>query len=677
MYKKFKGGTSIKIQEDDLQVEVNIPPVGYGYKEGTNELVKTDVLQRSNIKEDQYWERPPAPQDYGMKRAKERMKQEQDADYFDPELQEYAQQEWHRRLHGVWFMNNGKPIYLTGLNYFYLTHWQIDIGHPRFRWIDTEYFYFVAYCMEDPNCYGFTEVTRRRQGKTFRAGCWLAERITRKRSANGGIQSKTLEDAKKEVFLKAVVYPFKKLPDFFKPVYNTDKGDTPSSSLEFRKPSRRGKFKYVYQEGEELESEVDYRNSGEKAYDGRKLIAYVCDEAAKAKDVAIWERHMTNKFCLEEDGVPVGKAIYTTTVEEMESGGAEFKILWENSDQTKKTLGQTVSGLYRYFCPAYRTAYRGVKEDKYGYLDEEKVKEIHIQIRKSYESSPRTLASYVRKNPFTWKEAFRVDGDKCLYNSEVLNNRLSSLTWMKRMPYVRGNFIWEDPDEKTKVKFVKDNQSGRFYLTTELDETRANKVKRAGNYWLPQNTTDFVAGIDPYDHDVVKDEKRASKGSGHVYWKYSALDDIRSENFICRYNSRPPKPSIFYEDMVKMCHYFGCKMLFENNKPGIKKHFIDRGYSEFFVRDEKGNIGIAGSQKAHMEIAEVTEEFIEDNGNRVMFPELLEDWLEFDINNTQKFDDAMSSGYALIAAKQMQRRMKKISEVKAKPKDLVRTYSLR
>jgi hypothetical protein len=60
--------------------------------------------------------------------------------------------------------------------------------------------------------------------------------------------------------------------------------------------------------------------------------------------------------------------------------------------------------------------------------------------------------------------------------------------------------------------------------------------------------------------------------------------------------------------------------------------------------------GISASTKTHQEIAEQTEAHIEENIEKVIFKNLLKDWLEFNINKTTKFDAAMASGYTLILA---------------------------
>jgi len=53
-------------------------------------------------------------------------------------------------------------------------------------------------------------------------------------------------------------------------------------------------------------------------------------------------------------------------------------------------------------------------------------------------------------------------------------------------------------------------------------------------------------------------------------------------------------------------------------------------------------------------ICDYTESYIEKSCNKVYFKELLGDksgWLGFEVENTQKYDDAMAAGFAFIASK--------------------------
>ena len=645
MYRKHKRNREIELNG----LKINIPPNGVVFNIMTNAWEERDILSRSAKPAYQYWERPQPPADYETKRKKEMLVQKTNPEYYNPELQAYKNQEWDRRLNGLWFYNNGRGTYLTGLHYFYLTHWKLDIGYPEFRITDLHFFYFLEYCMQDPNCMGMIEVTKRRQGKTMRAGAFLFELTSRSKNKNAGIQSKTHDDAKDNVFAKGVIMPFKYLPDFFIPIYDTEKGMTPKGELRFFKTNKRGANDDIFTEKVELESMITFKSSDKFAYDGMKLHRYLADEAGKTKNVDVYERHQVVQFCLQQEETIIGKALYTTTVEEMEDGGESFKALWQASDQTKKnTNGRTKSGLYQYFMPAYKTLFY----DKYGIPDEEKAKEFYMGERNALMDDNRALASFIRKNPFTIEEAFFSEAESCIYDALALNRQKESITWIdKKELYLQGDFVWEKAERDTRVLFV-EKANGKFKVHSKAnihDHTFYNQVEDYGTKKVPKATKKYAIAVDPFDHSITTSNER-SDGAGYAYRRYDAIDDL-SETFLVQYINRPDKAEIFYEDMIKLAHFFGCEVLSEDNKVGLIKYFEYRGYERFLTKMPNANkFGISATVKTHQQIAEETESYITDNLKKVIFTELLDDWLHFNINKTTKFDAAMAAGYTLIAA---------------------------
>lgn len=645
MYRKHKRNREIELNG----LKINIPPNGVVFNIMTNAWEERDILSRSAKPAYQYWERPQPPADYETKRKKEMLVQKTNPEYYNPELQAYRNQEWDRRLNGLWFYNNGRGTYLTGLHYFYLTHWKLDIGYPEFRITDLHFFYFLEYCMQDPNCMGMIEVTKRRQGKTMRAGAFLFELTSRSKNKNAGIQSKTHDDAKDNVFAKGVIMPFKYLPDFFIPIYDTEKGMTPKGELRFFKTNKRGANDDIFTEKVELESMITFKSSDKFAYDGMKLHRYLADEAGKTKNVDVYERHQVVQFCLQQEETIIGKALYTTTVEEMEDGGESFKALWQASDQTKKnTNGRTKSGLYQYFMPAYKTLFY----DKYGIPDEEKAKEFYMGERNALMDDNRALASFIRKNPFTIEEAFFSEAESCIYDALALNRQKESITWIdKKELYLQGDFVWEKAERDTRVLFV-EKANGKFKVHAKAnihDHTFYNQVEDYGSKKVPKANKKYSIAVDPFDHSITTSNER-SDGAGYAYRRYDATDEL-SETFLVQYINRPDKAEIFYEDMIKLAHFFGCEVLSEDNKVGLIKYFEYRGYERFLTKMPNANkFGISATVKTHQQIAEETESYITDNLKKVIFTELLDDWLHFNINKTTKFDAAMAAGYTLIAA---------------------------
>lgn len=650
-------GKKVVVGEDDYEITITLPPEGHVWNYKTKEFDKTDIISRSSIPAEQYWQPPSRPKDWYIKRKKEKAMQKIDAEFIDPELEAYREREWHRRLFGAWFLNNGVPTYITGTHYFFLTHWTLDVGLPEYRHMDYEFFHAWDFCVQSGDCAGLIILTKRRQGKTAKSGAIMYDRTSRVRKVQGGIQSKTWEDAKDIVFFNGIVQPFVHMIDFFVPTFDKGRDFPPKDKLRFFKKGERGEEIDFEQMAamDHLESWISIRNSQEKAYDGSKLYTYIGDEVAKTDGVDVEKRHsIIRKTLLGQDGYSIiGKALYTTTVEEMNANSVTFRNLWDNSCQAELTKnGRTKSWLYRFFVPAYKTLFI----DKYGFADQDRAKEFLMNERDALRDNPHMLASEIRQNPWTWRESFRPDGDTCLYNPQIIANRLEYLTWRKGI-VKRGSLEWVDQDNKKEVKFV-ENPNGRFYVAHE--PTNPNNVR-----WprtdtpIPQNQLRYVIGIDPFDHDRTK-SGAFSNGAAAVYKRHDSMDE-GGNNFVCIYIGRPAHTYIFYEDMVKLCHWYGCQMLFEDQKPAIKRYFeMDRPYGAFMVRNEKGEVGISASTKTHLDIVEETGIFIQDHGDRTLFHQLLTDWSGFDINDTEKFDIGMASGYALIANSRMRRGLDKL-----------------
>lgn len=187
MFSPIEEGTKINIQGLDCW----LPQLGMVFNKINGKYEKRKIYSRSLKKEEQYWQRTPLPDDWNKRRLEEKRRQQTDPEFYDQELERFRQQEWDRRLNGMWFMRNGAPEYITGDHYYYLNWFQIDTGYPDFRMCDRDYFYFWEYCVEDPNSIGMVEVTGRRSGKSFRAGSIILGYLSRTKNTNGGIQSKT------------------------------------------------------------------------------------------------------------------------------------------------------------------------------------------------------------------------------------------------------------------------------------------------------------------------------------------------------------------------------------------------------------------------------------------------------------------------------------------------------
>lgn len=630
--------------------ECQLPPVGYGKNRLTGELEYIGVIKKSIKPEKQMWQRIELPHDWDKKRKAEIRQQAIDPEYFDLELEKIRELHWRYRLCGVWFMINGKETYITGSYYMYLNWCPIDIGYPYYRDTDRRFYYVWEFCVEDPRCAGLVDIERRRMGKTYKSGSILLDRASLNKNHHGGIQSKTSTDAK-QVFLKTVVTFFKKYSDFFRPVYDKSKGMTPTSELRFFQTSKKGRNAEAILDGDELESWIDYGSSEPFHYDGSKLNTYVMDEFGKTMECNVWDRWNVVRFCIDQDGQWVGKALLTTTIEEMENGGENGKRIWDSSDPLERNEnGRTKSGLYRFFLPAYETTFF----DQYGMPDVERAKAHYLNERAGLISDPRALSSMIRKNPFDIHEAFRIDGDRCLYDAMKLNLQLDSLSYKQNLT-TRGNFVWENGEAFTKVKFEKAH-NGRWEVCWLFDNhDDANKVVARNGRYYPNNNAGFTIGCDPFKYDAVKDARR-SDCAAFAFKKFNPLErnSYYNDAFVCYYRYRAVTTALQYEDLLKMAWYYGCQILFERNVDNWRDFYRTKNCEGFLMKlpgEDDYGIYTDGAKQTHQLLADYTEAYINENIEKVYFKKLLEEWLLFDIGKTTAYDTAMAAGFALIAAR--------------------------
>jgi hypothetical protein len=665
MYNQIENGTQIEIQG----LTCNLPPEGYIFNRATKKLEYRGVSTRSKEKEQQYWERIPLPNWYKEVIKKEddydKKRKEDDPAFYDEKLEEYKAQEWDRRLNGHWFYNNGVATYLTGMHYMYLQWFQIDIGYPRFRQPDLEYFYFLQYVIEDPECMGMLEITKRRFGKTFRGGLFLYEYTTRTRMTNAGIQSKTGADAKK-VFAKAVISPFKKLPRFFRPEYDMSLGITPKSEIRFQQTNVRGKKAEDNIDKEELGSMIDFQSADTIAYDGQKLHRYFSDEWAKTTEVNIYDRHEVVRYCLlDDEGRIIGKALYSSTVEQLETerNGIQeaAKNLWDDSDQTNRQAnGRTPSGLYRYFM----TASRAKNFDLYGFPDTEKTTKEILADRESVKHNIRSLVKRIKKEPLTIEEAFSIDTDDCIFNSQKINEQIAYLRQNQVSRFRYLNFYRDLDTQKVKWRDVDPNKTELYWKTLILPPAgEDNKFKMQNGVRYPTRATTGIIGVDGYSN-TQGGKEYGSKLSGWYFIKYDITDPENTGTFGGHIYGRPNEKEDMYNQILLCAEYMSFPVYFEFVSDDYYSYFKNRGRVNYLGRFPKNTIdptrlktgkvdrhfGFPTTEFALTKQNDAMITFIEHHSEKIYYEELLEDLLKFRPYKRTPSDRTVSAMITLVSS---------------------------
>ena len=603
---------------------------------------------------------------------------------FKEKWYDYIDKEFTRREEGFWFINKGKPTYITGTNYMYLQWSKIDVGQPDFRESNRLFYIFWEACKADKRSYGMCYLKNRRSGFSFMSSAESVNLATISTDSRFGILSKSGPDAKK-MFTDKVVPISVNYPFFFKPIQ--DGMDRPKTELAYRVPAskftrRKLDSNEKLQEITGLDTTIDWKNTGDNSYDGEKLKLLVHDESGKwEKPTNILNNWRVTRTCLRLGSRVIGKCMMGSTSNALDKGGGNFKKLYNDSDVTQRNAnGQTRSGLYSLFIPmewnyegyidsygfpVFNTPKEGV-EDPHGTKITQGVIEYWDNEVEGLKSDQDGFNEFYRQFPRTTKHAFRDESKQSLFNLTKIYEQIDFNEDLKNsIKVTKGSFQWENAKQDTKVIFVP-NKDGRFLVTWVPPAHLQNKryIKNGTNY--PGNEHCGAFGCDPYDISGTVDG-RGSNGSLHGLTKFS-MEDVPPNMFFLEYIARPQTAEIFFEDVLMACVFYGMPILAENNKPRLLYYFKRRGYRGYSINrpDRKYNKlsvterelgGIPNSsediKQAH---AAAIETYINDFVGRketghgdTYFQRTLEDWARFNINNRTKHDASISSGLALMA----------------------------
>ena len=645
-------------------------------------------LQRSASKSEQYWQRMEYPKP--LEKINSIFQWNQMPSIFKDKWIDYIEQQFDYREQGFWFMNNGKPTYITGSHYMYMQWAKIDIGYPDFREANRLYWLFWEACKADDRCYGLTYLKIRRSGFSFMASSECINIGTLAKDSRIGILSKTGPDAKK-MFTDKVVPINSSLPFFFKPIM--DGMDKPKTELAFRIPATKITKKNMYDTEEEelsgLDTSIDWKNTDDNSYDGEKLVFLAHDESGKwLRPNSIKENWRVTKTCLRLGSKIIGKCMMGSTSNALSKGGQNYKDIFYDSNVLKRNKnGQTKTGLYKLFIPMEWNMEGFI--DRYGMPVLETPKEKIIGIDgalikqgaieywenevESLKSDPDALNEFYRQFPRTESHAFRDESKTSIFNLTKIYQQIDyNDSLIKEHHTTRGSFHWKNGIQDSEVVFSPDIR-GRFLVGWIPNKNQQNKVIIKNGIKYPGNEHIGSFGCDSYDISGTVGG-RGSNGSLHGLTKFN-MDDAPSNTFFLEYIARPQTAEIFFEEVLMSCVFYGMPILAENNKPRLLYHFKNRGYRGFCMnrpdkhfnklsKTEKELGGIPNSSEdVKQSHAAAIESYIEkyvgidldgtyrdsDDMGDMLFTRTLEDWAKFDINNRTDFDASISSGLAIMA----------------------------
>lgn len=693
-----KGSRGEIVELDGLRVQLPHPPRD-----------KSKILFSDLPKKEQYWRREELPRGLSP----------DNSDVYA----EYIMEQFRRRREGVWFMNNGTPVWLTPRHWMQLQWGKMfdDAIYPSFRYAQLLLFYHKEACYIDDMCMGQIFLKSRQTGYTYGMMSDSVELVTRSIGSRTGLTSMTDDDAR--MAFNKLSYTFQEWPFFFQPIIK-GKVDSPIN-LNFGKPSDSSKETKKRRDTSTdgyLNSMTNFESTKVKAYDGQHLKLYIGDESAKWDRASYIEHLNTLLPTTFRGGRVVGKVFLGSTMGKLENGGEDFKTLYLNSKVAERQeSGYTATKLYSYFMPAH-TNYEDCI-DIYGKCWEQTppkgtlnflgkpIKKGSVQmIKEQYADAKKqgdvALNAAYRAFPMTEAHAMRDEAESCVFNLTKLtdqwdHNNEDGLDVSKR--YTRGNFKWENDVRFSKVIFVP-QERGRFkiaWMPNASDDTLSlsNNVKKIRNLYVPMNDYGCI-GVDCFG-SYVQGKNRASKGAAHALSKPNSYG-VPPHRFLFEYVDRPATQDVFNEDILMASWFYGLPILAENNRRDFVRYLHSNLCRPFSMnRVDKTDLSgddlvLGGQPMTGQDVLDAHENgirtYIERHVGYATAPEgvkyrregemgtmpfnvTVHDWMKFNPQKRTAFDATISSGLAIMGCNRDKYRPKEKERDPKENRMILRTYN--
>lgn len=489
---------------------------------------------------------------------------------------------------GMWQMIDGEPIWISGGYYFLLQHIYLTNANTYafFRFTQRDYYYWLEACYADQRSYGSLMLKSRRIFFSTVGGAELIRDAIQTNNALYPILSKEKTDAR-ELFKDYISDAVAKLP-----IHLTPKIDEKTKGLDF--------IRFFDRENDRgRNSRIKVYPNTINAYDGRRVKISLNDELGKFKktDVNIWWRGY-HKRCHEVGANIVGKCIAGGTAGTLSEGGQAYETFYKESKiNTRGENGRTSTGLYAIFIPAdfglaqfydefgytiYYTPKQPVRNEKgewvtigsFDFLNmEERACKSDFFLMLQKINMPRN-----EDDAFMNYEEMMFDKGRIQANINFINEKAKTPEFLNRVQ--KYDLIWKDGIPDTEVIHVP-SPNGRFLFSWIPPKEYRNKYIVRNGHKKPVNEFMGSLGADTYDVRKVT-YGNGSKGAVVGITK-PVGEGFPTSTIFMAYLYRPEKEDIFYDDVIKVCRFLSMPILPENNKKGLIKKMVERGYRGYLL----------------------------------------------------------------------------------------------
>lgn len=483
-------------------------------------------------------------------------------------------QERDRRRNGIWFMNFGEAVYLTGSHYFMLQWCKMyavnaNLNFKSFKTIfglnDTSFddfnsmyadygrymefqrdiFYLLDLVDNNDECAGLFLTKAKKTGVTMIIACHVLNLATMNKSKQFGIMSKKSEDAIDTNFLY-IYHAVMGMPQALQPMIANlakEAGEMFFGAKIFRGTNKKAKALSQKEQDAALNTKINCVPTKIKGFDAPVVFRAWIDEPTKIfgeSHISVRQLYDTSLATVKFQQTITGKIYLTCYVSEDNDEGVDdgrniyfeskLKTIKDGSKRTKSEM----------FCHHISALYSFIEFiDKYGKCDEIKSNNSIQEAIDKAKGDPRTFQSTKRQNARNEDEAWKIGGHKSLFNPITFGKRIEDIEEFKRNSAIQneqyGYLEWDMPlwevGKKNRrplgrisgVKFIEltedDILAGGKHKMTLYRKPRPDQINIPvrlgkddnGNYIAPDRF-DFLGGTDPvnYSTDVIEGSKIAS-----------------------------------------------------------------------------------------------------------------------------------------------------------------------
>ena len=574
------------------------------------------------------------------------------------------------------------------------------------------FFYLLDHAINNQNTLGAFWSKPKKTGITnaLWAGYYL-NKATLYRNKNLGYMNIDKDQAAK-TFVDYFLYAYNGLISPIKPEYKTLSPVEGRIHLGKSYGGSRKKPKPNSEDEDDINTTVTCVATKNKAFDVAVMSDITCDEPTKYKEPfeEIWR---TNKEAVKIQSKINGKAwlFNYTEGKDTDSFRQAREIFWDSKLKTitEHSKGQTKSGLICAHIPAY-AAWEGAF-DKYGICNEKKAFYENSVERAKVANNKRALQAVIRQYANDEKEAWGSAGAGSVFDNIRLSQLATALeNEIHESPvnlYQAGKLEWINPKFEIRGKRPKGAFSAvKFVPLTEgeLMENKEEKMRffvlpKSGrenisikngrdedNCLLPPKRFDYLGGFDPTNYAAGSEVIEGSKNGGYIM----NMPDVLSQSFdgeitngilCCEYFHRPELPDEAFEDFIKMVIFYGVAVVVEGNASYVATRMLEEGLGHYmFVKDDNGNLvlwerwmGLAHEEDKKYQLIRITansaftrdmlemivrliKQYIEeppkgerDFGKTIKSERLLRQLMDFNPEDTRRYDLVMAFGWCLVA----------------------------